>query len=117
MIHRITVCTETQRSATGTRAENGTGTHGHDEGVREAGHRVRELVRELDVVVVEPAAGDLSDTIEARDALLREQAGEQVADDAADGVRRKDLKQTDGCEHGARKRTDAAGRRTSRQSS
>lgn len=67
-------------------------TYGHDEGVAQAGHGVRELVRELDVVVVEPAAVNDSDGVEACDALLREETGKQVADDAADSMRRKDLR-------------------------
>lgn len=80
------------------RCEQAAGTHGHHERVAEAGHRVRELVRELDVVVVEPAAVDDGEAVEARHALLREQTGEQVADDAADSMRRKDLRAEIQCE-------------------
>ena len=67
-------------------------THGHDKRVAHAGRRVRELVRELDVVVVKPAARDGREvTVECDDARLREERGEDVADDTANRVRRKDL--------------------------
>lgn len=37
---------------------------GQDERVRKAGHAVGELVAQLDPIVVEPAAGDLGETVE-----------------------------------------------------
>ena len=61
-------------------------TYGHDEGVAEPGHAVRELVRELDVVVVDPTTGDDGDAVEASHARLGEETGEDVANDAADGM-------------------------------
>lgn len=39
-------------------------TYGHDEAVRETSDGVRELVSELDVVMIQPASVNLSDTIE-----------------------------------------------------
>ena len=66
---------------------------GHDEGVGHARDRVCDLVAELDVVVVEPAAGDGRAAVEARDAGLGEEACEDVADEPADGVRGEDLRQ------------------------
>lgn len=42
---------------------------GDAEGVGEAGDAVRELVRELDVVVVEPAAVDLGEAVEVCDVV------------------------------------------------
>ena len=42
-------------------------------------------------MVVEPAAGDDGDAVEAGDARLREQAREHVPDDAPDRVRREDV--------------------------
>ena len=65
---------------------------GHDEGVGHARDRVCDLVAELDVVVVEPAAGDGRAAVEARDAGLGEEACEDVADEPADGVRGEDLR-------------------------
>lgn len=47
-------------------------TDSHDEGVREAGGGVGDVPRELDVVVVEPAAGDDGEAVVEGDALLRE---------------------------------------------
>ena len=67
------------------------GTYGHDEGVAQAGCAVRNLVAKLDVVVVEPAPGDDGDPVKPSDARLREQAGEHVADDAADSMGGEDL--------------------------
>ena len=65
---------------------------GHDEGVGHARDRVCDLVAELDVVVVEPAAGNGRAAVEARDAGLGEEACEDVADESADGVRGEDLR-------------------------
>ena len=42
---------------------------GHDEGVGEAGDGVGELVGELDVVVVDPAAVDDGGTVESGDVV------------------------------------------------
>jgi hypothetical protein len=42
---------------------------GHDERVREAGDAVGKLVAELDVVVVDPAAGDLAEAVEVGDVV------------------------------------------------
>lgn len=42
---------------------------GHDEGVGEAGDAVGELVAELDVIVVEPAARDLGEAVEVGDVV------------------------------------------------
>lgn len=64
---------------------------GHDEGVAEACGGVGELVGELDVVVVEPAAWDDGDVVEPGDGGLCEEACEEVADDSANGVRGEDL--------------------------
>lgn len=59
---------DTEREA-GNEVEEEEDDAGHDEGVREAGDAVGELVGELDVVVVDPAAGDgrvtNGDTIES----------------------------------------------------
>ena len=66
-------------------------TYGHDEGVAETRDGVGDLVAELDVVVVEPAAVDFGDSVEAGHALLCEEAGEQVADDTADSMGGEDL--------------------------
>ena len=49
------------------------------------------MVAELDVVVVEPAAGDDGEAVEAGDACLRKERGQDVADDAANRVRGEDL--------------------------
>ena len=68
-------------------------TYGDDERVTHARDRVCDLVPELDVVVVEPAAGDGRAAVEACDAGLGEEAGEDVADEPADGVRREDLRE------------------------
>ncbi len=47
---------------------------------------------ELDVVVVEPAAWNDGDAVETRDAGLREERGQDVADDTPNSVRSEDLK-------------------------
>lgn len=83
---------------------------GQHERVREAGDRVGDLERELDVVVVDPAAGDDAEPIEVRyvvtvkNALVHrsyvdrgwgyergEKTGEQVADDTANTVDSEDI--------------------------
>lgn len=53
---------------------------GHDEGVGKTGGRVGELVSELDVVVVEPTAGNYGDAIEAGDRGLGKETGEDLCD-------------------------------------
>lgn len=63
----------------------------HHERVAHARRRVRELVAELHPVVVEPTAGDDRRAVELRDARLREERRRDVADEAADGVRREDV--------------------------
>ena len=74
-------------------------TYGHDEGVSEAGGRVREMDGELDVVVVEPAAWDDGDAVETRHAGLREERGQDVADDTPNSVRSEDLKRGQALAH------------------
>ena len=64
----------------------GRGTYGHDEGVAEACGGVGDLVSELDVVVVDPAAVDDGDAVEASHARLGEETSKDVANDAADGM-------------------------------
>lgn len=91
-------------------------TYGHDEGVGETRHGVRELVCQLDVMVVEPATVDHSDAIEPGDTRLGEETGEQVTDDAADSVRGKDLHRESEAVSKQWKKDDV-GIRTSRQSS
>ena len=61
-------------------------THRKDEGITEAGGGVGNLVRQLDVVVIDPAAVNLGDAVEACHALLREQRGENVANHTANTV-------------------------------
>lgn len=62
---------------------------GAEEGVCEAGHAVGELVRELDVVVIEPAARDLGEAVEVRDvvAVVGLVRGFQVGIDRRGGER------------------------------
>ena len=66
-------------------------THRHAERVRKASDRVCELISELNVIVVEPAARDLGRAVEPGDARLREEGSQDVAHDAADAVRSEDL--------------------------
>lgn len=61
-------------------------TYGHDERVGHARYRVRELVSELDIVVVEPATVDDCDPVEIGHACLCEQTGQEVSDDTANCV-------------------------------
>ena len=69
-------------------------TYGHDEGVGETRDGVSDLVAELDVVVVEPATGDGGKAaVEAGDARLGEETGEDVADDTTNRVRCEDLQE------------------------
>ena len=71
----------------------------HNKRVRHARDRVGDLVPELDVVVVEPATIDRRKVaVERDDARLREQRGEDVTDDTADRMRRKDLRREDKCQ-------------------
>lgn len=48
------------------------------------GDGVGELLGELDVVVVDPASGDLGETIKAGDPAVGEDAGEERADKTSD---------------------------------
>lgn len=52
--------------------------YGHDERVTQTGHRVSELVGELDVVVVEPATWNFSDTIESGYTCLSEKTRKEL---------------------------------------
>jgi hypothetical protein len=80
-------------------AEGEAGNQVHDEedeasateGVESAGGRVRELVAELDPVVVEPAAVDLSEAIEMGYVVSSKEACEDVANETTDGVFREDV--------------------------
>jgi hypothetical protein len=63
----------------------------HHERVGHARDAIRGLVTELDPVVVEPPARNGGDTVVGGDAVLREEAGEEVAHNTANGVRREDL--------------------------
>lgn len=44
---------------------------GTDKGVRKSSDRVSQLVTELNVVVVDPATGDLGDSIEVRNIVTK----------------------------------------------
>lgn len=61
-----------------------------NKGVGHPRGRVCDLVAELLVVVIDPAAWD-DGTVKAGDRRLSEETGEQVASDTADGVRRENL--------------------------
>ena len=88
---------------------------GDAEGVSDPGDGVGELVCELDVVAVEPAARDEGEAVEACDAGLGEETGEEVADYAADGVGGEDL--YEGLVGEDVERGGKGGQRTSRASS
>lgn len=64
---------------------------GHHEGVCHACCAVGDLVSELDVVVVDPATVDYEDSIVGGDGALREEGGEDVAEETTDGVGGEDL--------------------------
>lgn len=64
---------------------------GERERVGKGGNAVGELVAELNPVPVDPTAGDLGQAVEGGDRALGKEGGEEVADDAADRVRRKDV--------------------------
>lgn len=66
-------------------------TYSHNKGVAEARERVRDLVAELDPMMVEPASVNHAKPIEACNARLREQGGEDIADHSTDSVGREDL--------------------------
>ena len=66
-------------------------TYGDNKRVTHARDRVCDLVPELDVVVVEPAAGNDGEAVEPSHARLREEAREHVADHTANAVRGEDL--------------------------
>ena len=64
---------------------------GDDEGVGKAGDGVSELVGKLDVVVVEPSSRNLGEAVEARNASLGKETGQEVTNDTADAVSSEDL--------------------------
>ncbi len=64
---------------------------GHDEGVAAAREGVGQLDGQLDPVVVEPAAVDDGDAVEAGDVVGREEGRADVADQAADAVDCEDV--------------------------
>ena len=53
-------------------------TYGHDEGVTQTSHRVGKLIGKLDVVMIEPATGNVSDTIESSNASLSEKTRKKL---------------------------------------
>jgi hypothetical protein len=63
----------------------------HDERVGHAGDRVRDLVAELDPVVIEPAVRGPFRAVERGDGALSKEAGKDVADDTTDGVGGEDI--------------------------
>ena len=71
--------------------QQGKKTYGDNKRVTHARNRVCDLVTELDVVVVEPAAGNDGEAVEPSHARLREEAREHVADHTANAMRGKDL--------------------------
>lgn len=62
-----------------------------DEGVGEARDGVSKLVGNLDPVAVEPATGDLGETVEMRNVVGSEESSEQVADQTANSVHGEDI--------------------------
>jgi len=72
---------------------------GAAERVDAARDRVRQLVAQLDPVVVEPAAGDLGEAVEVRDVVGREEGREDVADQTADGVLGEDVQRVVDANH------------------
>ena len=63
-----------------------TPTHGHDEGVRKAGHRVCQLNSELSVVVIEPATRNHRNAIGTRDTCLSKKTSQHVANYSTNSV-------------------------------
>lgn len=64
----------------------------NNEGVRESGGGISELMAKLDVVVVQPTTGDFSDAVESSDAGLGEETCKEVANNTANGVSGEDVK-------------------------
>lgn len=83
------VCKE-KRSDYLTHAMHRKQTHGHDEGVGKAGHRVRQLNPKLSVIVIKPTARNHR-AISSGDTCLSEKSSQYVADYPTDGVRGEDL--------------------------
>ena len=100
MIHRMIVCRAVSHGA----SLGEWGTYGHDERISKTRGAVSDLVAELDVVVVEPSTRDYGDAVKACNAALGKEAGENVADDAADSMGGKDLTKHVCCELMAQKR-------------
>ena len=63
-----------------------TPTHGHDEGVGKAGHRVCQLNSELSVVVIEPATRNHRNAIGTRDTCLSKKTSQHVANYSTNSV-------------------------------
>lgn len=91
------VNTQNLRFFGGAKAQSGDQVHdeedetGAEEGVGEAGAGVGDLVAELDPVPVEPAAGDGGHAVEVRYVVCREEAGEDIPDEASNSVLREDV--------------------------
>lgn len=66
-------------------------TYGHDKGIGQARDRIGELVTQLDPVTVQPATCDDSNSVEAGDASLGKEGGQDIADDTANSMRSEDL--------------------------
>ncbi len=64
---------------------------GADEGIYEADQRVGELVGQLHPMVAEPAALDDGCAVEMGDVVCGEEAGEEIADQAAEAVDAEDV--------------------------
>lgn len=68
---------------------------GDYESVGKASHAVGGLVAELDVVVIDPAAGD-DGAVETGDGGLGKDTAQKVTNDTTDAVRREDLRDIKG---------------------
>lgn len=75
---------------------------GDDERVREAGNAVGKLVAELDVVLVDPAAGDLGGAVEVSNVITV-----KVSARASDGTGEQDVRSKEAGEHVADNTADA----------
>ena len=62
---------------------------GHAEGVTETSDAIAQLVRELDVVLVEPSAGNDSDTVKCRNVICCEKTAKQLARETKRIIREK----------------------------
>jgi len=69
-------------------------THCNNEGVAESGGRISELIRKLNVVLVQPTTWNVSDSIKSSHAGLREEACKEVASNTANAVSGEDLAPT-----------------------